>query len=1014
MRTKFAFFSALFLLFVGQAIFAQVTGTVQDSYGFPVADAEVTVRGGDATEYTNDEGAFTIDAKVGDVLIVTDMDGVSQDFKVTGTNMGTMNFGAEIVLTPGVIDSYRKITKDNSDMAQTTVSSATLENRPNASVIQTLQGQVSGLNIMTGSGQPGAISTVFLRGQSSLNGSSEPLYIVDGIPQNTGSFRTINPNDIETISVLKDASAIAIYGNRGANGVIVIKTRSGKYNQGVKFNYSATSGVSILQSNDYNMMDARTYLALEKQRNIGWGAGMTDAEIAAYDINTDWTDVMIRKGFSQEHNFSIEAGGENLNSFTSLGYLNQKGIVRNTDLTRYSVRNNLNGRTSNEKFKYTTNLYVGFSRRNEATSLGTGGVNQNPMIAAFTGIPYISPDMYTNSEELLSMYQANGTLLYTPLFILDKFKTYSNRYDELKLLGDVSGTLNIAEGLDLKGSVGLDYRTSTRYAFQSPTSFNTYLFLEDGQEFGGAESYSNQADFLANVLTQLNYNKTFSDKHTISAGVYLEYFKAHRRYNYLRQNGLYPNTAYPGGYGSGWIGHNAETEFYLPNINAFRQDGGIFSYFANADYDFDGRYGVSGTFRRDASSRFSADERWGTYWSVAGRWNIHNEKFLEGTAVNVLKLRASYGVTGNQLVADPVTGVYSQFDAQLLPYTSYDSYSGYNSGGSLGLAQLGNPYLKWEDIIQANIGLDYEFFKSRLRGSLDFYQKETEDMFMPVPYSAVYGVLDVTGNSGDAVNKGVEFSVDYDIIKNNNTKLTFNFNGAYNKNEITRLSEEDGSIYNGGAYINQVGGPMNEYFLYRYAGVNPENGNLWFYDRNGNMTEEPSDYDRYSTGKSRLPVYQGGFGLDFDYKGVFVTAAFTYAIDAYRMDWDYYGVLDPSNIGTFNVSNELLENYWISATETPNATMPSLDATNIGFGAQSDRFLVDASYLRLRYASLGYNLPKSLLKNTFVTDGKIFIQAENLVTWSKWKGYDAESDRAGDQWQYPTPRILSIGVNFGF
>lgn len=1029
MKSKFTWIFTLLLAFFIQFSFAQVktvTGVVTDNQGMPIPGVNVVIDGTKQGVQTDFDGKYSIEAAKGQKLVFTFVGMATQTVTVGASSTISVQLLDDTTVLPDmVVEAYRTTTRATSNIAVTTITSKTIEGRPNANFMQTLQGQVPGLNISTGSGQPGSGSTVILRGLGSINGNIEPLYVIDGVPLNGDNFKSINPNDIESISVLKDAGATSIYGNRGANGVIIVKTKRGGFDTALNIKYTATTSFSQMQDNKYRIMDSKQLLTLERQVGRGYGsnggvngAPMTDEQIAAYNINTDWQDQFFRTATGQNHVLSLSSGSKNLTSFTSFGYMQQEGILRGTDLKRFSFRNNLTGKSNNDRFNYGTSLTINFSRNHQAASLGTGSVNYNPLSVANQGAPYISPDWYNGSgADLVNWYEngvapdgvgytgGQGTLGLSPLIILNRMDTGAIETDELKMIANITGSYKLVDNLTLGTSIGADYTDNVGLDYESPNSWTRILFARQGEDFVGnqADSYVRQFNF--NLNTSLNYSKTFAEKHTIDASVFTEYYKAHQKTFSATQNGLDPKVWEPGN-GAGYIPYNPDTpNFYVPEITSGKASAGLFSYFGSVDYDYTQRFGLAATVRRDASYRFAESNRWGTFWSVSGRWNIDKESFMEGSAFNMLKLRASYGTTGNQNILGQ-----SIFSAPNLTRTLFRSVRGYQNLPTYVVGQLANPDLKWETIAQANIGVDYEVWKGRLRGTFDVYQKTTKDLYLSAPISGINGTYELAGNNGDLRNSGVEALVSYDLIRNNDFLLTVTFNGSYNKNEIISIP---GGEFDNGLTIDKEGGQLNQFYLIKYAGVNPTNGNLLFYTKDGELTENPNpETDRRLTGKTGLtPTYQGGFGFEASYKGFYVTTQFNYVADIYRFDYDLEGLQDPSDIGVFNKSTDIL-NAW--TTDNRNTDIPSLFLTNKGVDADSDRYLKDASYVRLRYASIGYNFKPELLAKTPFTAIKAFVQGENLVTWSKWRGWDAESSRLADQYQYPTPRIFSMGLELQF
>ncbi len=903
-----------------------------------------------------------------------------------------------------VVVGYRTVTKRTAVVSTATVGAEEVNNKPNPNLMNVVQGQLAGVNVSTGTGQPGAKPTVIIRGTSTLNGNTDPLYVIDGFPSNSDSFRSLNPNDVESMEILKDASAIAQFGNRGSNGVVVIKTKSGRYGDRTVFNYRSQVGVSTLQNFKYNKADAKELLRLEKMYGSGMGFNMTDAEIDAYNVETEWLDIFFQPSFLQSHDFSVTTGSSNLNSYTNVGYLEQDGILRTSGMKRFTVRNTLNGRSNNDRFKYTVGTAIGMTRNNQIGSLGTGGVNQNIVLGAYRGAPYLSPDAYQNSQQLFNLYQTSGTLLYTPLFLMDKMRTFGTGLDEMRLDVTTEVSYKLLDNLTARMRANGQLITQNGLTYQHPISFNSFLF-QAGTEEVGTETVSESRQFYFNNLWQLEYEKAFGD-HTLNLLGSFEFNNAMLKSSNFTQRGLNPRTYVPGA-GTGYMSDVSTDDFYAATVGSSQGRLNQFSYFANADYDYNRKYGVVANIRRDASSRFSEDQRWGTFWSVGARWNVNEENFMDNVNfINLLKLRGSYGTVGNQRIIDGTVW------AGLNPVRYADTYSFinnvYNGGLGMGIT-LGYPTLRWETTKQWNAGLDFEMFSRRLRGQFDVYSKETIDIFDAWDQSPTSGVFSILQNTPkDITNDGVELALAYDVIKSADVRFTVRGNGSINNQRIWDLP--GGQQIIGNSY-SVDGGLYNQLYLYEYLGVNAANGNLLFADANGNPTEAPTDADRKPLKYGFAPKYQGGFGFDFDYKGFNLQTLFTYVAGLNRYDFDMASLYDPTNIGVFNVSEDLL-NAWTPTNTGSN--IPSLTASNYDALDRSDRWVVDASYLRLRNIALGYDIPARALSGTFVKNLRVSLQAENLATWTKWRGLDAESNRASDQSQYPSPRTFTLGFDVKF
>jgi len=1010
MKTKFSGILTLLLAFVVQISFAQVktvSGNVSDDNGLPLLGATVVIKGTTTGVSTDFDGNYSITANVGDVLTFSYVGYTPQSQTVGASNTINVVLVSDNALEEVVVQAFRTTSKTTSNIASTTVTSKTIETRPNASFAQTLQGQVAGLNITTGNGQPGGNSTINLRGVTSISGNTEPLFIIDGVPVDEDNFRSLNPNDIESLSVLKDAGATAIYGNRGANGVVIIETKGGDYNSSLKITYSGVTSFSTLQNHDYNLMNSREQLQLEKDYGSGFGSTLSQVELAerASQVNTDWLDVFFGTGLTQSHTLSLSSGGENINSFTSLGFHDQEGILkRASTLKRFNFRNNINGKSDDGKFKYGTNLSINYSESNEANAIGAGSVNRNFVLGATSGVPYVSPYSYVRGEGS----NIPVTFANTPLFLLDRLDTYTRREDEVKIIANLFASYDLTDHLTFKTSFGADFTDEQLLRVEAPNSFNAQLFAETGNTTPGFSDQDVSRSIALNFNNSLTYRNTFADKHSVEFSLFTEYFKAHWRSFGFRQNGFDPATFYPGD-GSAFVNDNAQNDNFVDTGRANIQNAGLFSYFAYGDYDYNETYGFSATVRRDASYRFADSNKWGTFWSVAGRWNISNESFM-GTSsfFDSLKLRASYGTAGNQRIID-AAGAFAPFNAADLTRDLYVTGGQYGGVNGLSPGQIGNNSLQWETVVQANIGIDFAFL-NRVRGSVDVYKKNTEDLFYGTPISPALngGQTSISANVGEMENRGVDLELRYDLLKStkdDGLNVTLNFVGNYNKQEIIDLGPAGDTPFG-----LRVGGVLSEIYAAPLVGVNPANGNLLFEDINGDITEDLVGSDQRATGLNLYPDYQGSFGIDAGFKNFFFTAQFNYAIGVDRFDYDYNGYMDPSAIGQFRHSRDILD-AWQQPGDITN--VPSLNATNLSDIGLSDRDLRESDYTRLRFIQFGYNLPEKFLEKIGFSYVRAFVGGENLVTWSKWRGFDAEGF-GSTQWGYPTPKTYSIGIEFGF
>ncbi len=1026
MRTKFSGILTLLLAFFVQISFAQektISGSVTDDKGLPLPGVNIVVKNTTNGTQTDFDGNYSIKTNKGAVLTFTYV-GFKKEEIAVGDN-STINVqlsAAASELDEVVIEAFRTTAKSRSSVSSVTISAQTIEGRPNPSIAQSLQGQVAGLNITTNSGQPGSNSLINLRGVGSLNGNTEPLFILDGTPIDEDNFRSINQNEIESISVLKDAAGTAIYGNRGANGVIIIKTKEGKFNQKLKINYTGSTSLTILQDNDFNLMNSQQLLTLERGQNTGRGGNggvdengnsrpLTDAEIAT-SPDYDWVKYFFRPGRVQEHQLSLTSGSQNNTTYTSLGYLEQEGTLVDSKIQRFNFRNNITGKSENNRFRYSSKVSVNFSKNDEPERIGNGDVGANLAYAGFRSVPYLTPDDYTSGWELAESF----SFLNTPLYSIDHINNTTRVDQELKILASIDASYKITDNITAIYKLGADYTDEQFLRSYAPEGWLAALFARDedlstgGTQFStpGIQALTSTRVLGINSLAQITYEKTFAEKHSIYLAGFTEYFRSHLRQHGSTARGLNPRTFFPGD-GASYIGDNIDNDAFVDGSFANIRNGGLFSYFGQLDYDYNQTYGLGATLRRDASFRFAESNRWGTFYSVSGRWNMHQESFMQNSAFDYLKLRASYGTTGNQRIVD-VGGFNNYFggpDRTLDLFSIGSGYAGFNE--SIFLSQIGDANLQWEVITQLNVGMDFEIFNKKLRGALDYYVKDTDKVFQFVGQSPITGTVGIDSNSGELRNSGFDVELHYDLFRSSGDgfNLTLNFVGNYNKQEVIDLPSITGEDIPNNL---REGGIIDEYRQVRYAGVNPANGNLLFLDANGDLTENPNPTtDAVWSDKNIYPDYQGSFGFDIAYKGFYLTTNFTYSVGAYRFNFDEADFINPSRIGQQRLSTDILRAW---TPDNRNTDIPSLQATNLDLA--SDRFLKSSDYLRLRFASLGYNFPKKYIENTGFDRVRIFTNAQNLVTFTKWRGADVEGSLANSQYLFPAGRTFTLGVEFGF
>lgn len=1042
MKFKKLFFFVIYVIGLNLT-YAQtntISGIVSDNSG-PLPGVTVLIKGTNKGAETDFDGKYSIIAKQGDVLVFSFVGMTSKSITVSSSNVINVKLESDNVLNEVVVVAYGSAKKETITSAVTQVDAKQIEARPTGSLAQALQAQSPGLNISTGNGQPGANSTILLRGVNSINGNNEPLFIIDGVPVDEDSFRSLNQADVASVSVLKDASATAIYGNRATGGVIIITTKKGKLDQKLQVRYNGTTGYTFKPTPKFTFTNSKQILEIERERGRGPGAGqynsfvgsvlgvsggnpLTDEEIARISSQTDtnWTDILLRTGQTTSHNLSFSSGSEKVSSYTSLGYFEQEGITVRSKLQRMTFRNNSSFTT--DRFNLSTNLTVGFSRSDIAGGIGLGarsGSLSNPFLGPYVSKPYLPAYNDDGSLNILgdTRISSREGFYNTPYIIQNVARFDKNRETEIKAVGGLNASYDITKNIKASYGFGIDFREEIAFTLEPNNSIRGSR-RNLSAEFKGRQSEDLLRDTRLNSNFKLSYTNTFNDIHNVSLFGIAEFLYSERSGFDYTQTGLVPGLE---GVGAAFIPGNTTEDpdgdgvanyFYIPIIGSFKQNVSQFSYFGKGAYDYDSKTGFDITVRRDASSRFNATNKWGTFWAVGAFANLTKFLFESTDLVNDLKLRGSYGITGN----DRVQARY--YSGLNIPFDLFETGNGYN--GSVGLypSQIGNPNLKWETTTKANIGVDFVMLKNRFVGSLDFYKNTTDDIFIGRPNTGVSGgFTEIQDNVGSMENTGVETKLNYDLIKTDDMLFSVGLNASYNKNEVTSLPGASTNA-NGETILDAseraveaVGHSFNTYYAVRWAGVNPENGKNQYLDRDGNITETYSLSDRVFIGKSTLPKYQGGFNTSLTYKGFTFDALFSFATGVYRYNGALGVVEDPSLIGIANMSTSLL-NAWKEPGDVTN--IPSLNTGPIR-NLLTDRYIEDASYLRLKNITIGYDFAKNFLANkTPFSTLRIYVQGENLLTWTKWQGFDPEFSPfdTSEFFSFPNSKIATLGIDIKF
>ncbi len=1013
---KFSLHSLLaLLLFMASATLAvaqkSVTGTVTSATdNTPLIGATILVKGTSSGTTTDFDGSFTIRVNEEDVLVVSYTGYESQEVAVAGVS--TLNVSlqeARTVLEEIVVTGYTAQQKKDLTGAVGVVNTEQLTQLPTGNVTSQLQGRVSGITV-SGDGRPGQVAKVRVRGFSSLSGSNDPLYIVDGVP--TQDISTLNPNDVENISVLKDAGAASIYGSRAANGVILITTKRGQ-KSGVQVNYDMYVGSINPGSKPEFLLNSQQYADLQwlVYRNDGtvethpvYGpSSNASPTLPAWGADTDWWDVITQNALITNHDLSLSGGNDNARFYAGLNYFNQEGIVIYNFTKRFSARLNSEFKVANGRVTLGENLTV---TGRSGLGIAGNGTEGSPVTSVYRLQPLIphvitTPVSGTNHDYIVGDYGGTGIaprLGNTWNEYARRIRNQDDRGEDIRLLGSTFVDVEIIKGLNARSTFGGTYQNGyntdwTGAEYENAENVATAAYNEQG--------YFNSDWVWTNTLT---FDKDFGS-HSLLAVAGYESVK------YGIGRGVTANRA---GYFSD--DPNFRTVSNGAQITGatswFNTPTTLVSTFLRADYSFNDRYYLSGTIRRDGSSRFGQDFRYGTFPSVSAGIRV-SDFFSAGEVLSDLKIRGGYGTMGNQLPVDPANQ-FSLFGGD--PSTSNYDLNGGGTSSQQGFrpTRLGNLDTKWETQVTTNIGFDASLFNSKLQLSLDYYQRNASDLLVTVPLPDIYGAASAPAlNVGEIKNSGIDLQLDY------RTKITsdlsFDATLAFTtyKNEIVKFTDDIdfffasyGDTRIGNFNRNEVGRSISEFYGYEVIGLfqsqaevdaaptqdGAEPGFFRYADKDGDGVITPDDRDFIGNPN---PDFTYGLNLGLNYKGFDLSAFFFGSqgneIFNYNKWWlDFW----PSFQG--QKSTDLLNNSW--TPDNPGATTPKAsNKSNFSTNTQSTSYYVeDGSFFRLRNLQIGYSLPQSVVQSIGLNRVRLYVQGVNLFTITNYSGLDPDVNSGGD------------------
>ena len=1045
MKRKLTSLSLLAFLGFGAIAFAQTSGTINDKNGFPEMDIPVQIKGTNTIVYTDENGEFSIDAKVGDTLII---DG--KEVLVTSSNLGVVEIkpiSENIDLEETVITAYGVQKKETVVGSNIKIKSEDFENRAITNVTKALEGAAAGVQFSASTGQPGDSNGVRVRGFSSYSLSNAPLYVVDGAIY-TGAISDINPSDIESLTVLKDAASTSLYGSSAANGVIMITTKKGKAGRKGQFSFNANTGVAVRGIKDYDRVSAKDYYELTwaSLRNgyLESTSGATIEQANTYASNNlidvvlknniynvpnnqviidgklnpaatqlyndfDWQDYTERVGVVQRYDFRYSGATENSDYSASMGYNNEEGYLISSGYERYTARVSANSQVTNW-LKLGTDI-SGVLTKSGMAEDGGGSSYINPFYTARFMGPIYSPYLYDAAGNLV--YDTNGNKVYDGVLTRGRGagagvgrnviqETLLNNRQRLTntINSRAYATFTLAKGLTLNTNVSYDLRNYTYNYYQNKV-------IGDAQGTG-ALSISDEKITGITLNQILSYKKSFGN-HNFQVDLGHESFERKIQYLYTRKNKEVVD------------GIPQLINFLDTTSNTGYQYGHITkeSYFGRVNYDFNNKYLLSASLRQDQSSRFDPSNDTGVFWSVGAGWNLHRENFLSSSStINFLKFRTSYGEVGNDGGISENPG----YNADLSLYSL-----GYNNVGETGilLSQIGNKNLTWEANGQFDLALEFGLFKNRISGTVEYYERTTEDMIFPVPTPGSAGVPgnSIYANVGAMKNNGFEVLLNLGIIRNQDFQWDLSINASTIKNKITKMPDGQDAFINGTKRIAK-GRSIYDFWLREYYGVDPTDGRtLYVQDSEKEDTGDTRTIDgkKYTTNHSNaqfgyvgsaIPDLFGGFQSNFAYKGFYLNTMFAYQIGGKVNDGNYSALISTApDGGALHVD---MLNAWQKPgdiTDIPKMSTNN-EAQNL---AASSRWLQDASYLSLRSASFGYNFKKENIESLGLSSLKLFVTGENLVNWTKKQGLEpVQSFNGTTSYRYSPARVWSLGLSVNF
>ncbi len=1002
----------LFLLLMA-VMLTTVTGLAQVIHGTvvsaaddePLVGASIVTKGSGAT-VTDIDGKFAIHVAPGTQITVSYVGYATQTLPAA-EGMVVKLAQADNILDDVVVTGYGTGKKLGSIVGSVNVvGTQTLEDTPSANFVDALQGQVPGLAIFSNTGEPSSVpSSIRIRGVNSLSGNT-PLFICDGAPATSSIFTTLNPSDIESVTVLKDAASTAIYGSRAANGVIVITTKKGRYSEDATVTVRANAGWSSQANDKIDMMTSEEFVRFRDLVHTPVSNEVRDF-VNKYGINTDWKDYLIKDhALLYSVDARIQGGTEKTRYYLSLADYYQDGLIDRSDITRQTLRFNLDSKLKNW-LQVGISANVGFEKyatNNAADSESSNGgiYTNNPFYMVYNLLPYDSPYYYSFNENGDIVFGDRANYYhYSQKTDPNYFnrKAFNGKRTNLTAMVTLYEQIMPVKGLTIRAQQNVnafDYRNSS----SRPQQQDEITPMGDLIQLKQIDAYSSEAFQRWYQFTYTNtaeYKFTINDAHDLSFLIGQESIIT-RNHNFAVSTSGQPN------YIQNLLTQG--TTVTMDDVTHGKSESIMNSYFLTGSYSYAEKYFLDAAVRRDGSSKFAPGHRWGTFWSVGAMWDMAKEEFIHTNKwFSDLKLRVNYGTAGNS----SGIGNYDYFG-------TVGSGSIYNGNNATGISGMSNDHLTWETVKSFDVGVDAAFFNSKLRGSVDFYVKNTENMLMEVPYSFTTGWAGGTANVGSMRNMGVDVDLHYNILQTRDWYVGLDVNFGYNKNTITELFNGLESFTIPGTGITYRKG-QNPFTItqVRYAGVDPRDGQQMWYDKDGNLTKHYDESDEVDLGKSFIAPWNGGFGINARWKGLSLRADFNWSAKKYIFNATNWYIRDPSVSvqRNTNAAVELL-NVWTKpgdVTDIPNI----VDLYGVPQDIQPDsRWVESSSFLRLKNLTIAYSLPKTWMDAVKMKDVTLHFTGRNLLTFTSFNGVDPEYEGNVVQMMYPNTRQFEFGLEVSF